>query len=74
MKIDYKTASIFILPILGIAVAWGESISRLDTMEEQLKEKVSKDELEGIKVEIIYIKEKADDNFTMLYDIWKKTK
>jgi hypothetical protein len=43
-------------------------------MEEQLKEKVSKDELEGIKVEIIYIKEKADDNFTMLYDIWKKTK
>ena len=43
MKIDYKTASIFILPILGIAVAWGESISRLDTMEEQLKEKVSKD-------------------------------
>jgi|TARA_R110000824_G_scaffold144235_2_gene312100 hypothetical protein len=69
MSIDTKTAVLFCLPLLTIAVAWGESMSRLNTLEEQQSKLVTLNQLETIKVEIGYIKKQNEDNLNMLKQI-----
>jgi len=69
MSIDNKTALIFCVPLLGIAVAWGESISRLDILEQRQTKLVTLNQLEVIKVEINYIKAQTKDNSDMLKEI-----
>ena len=69
MSIDTKTAVLFCLPLLTIAVAWGESMSRLNTLEEQQSKLVALNQLETIKVEIGYIKKQNEDNLDILKQI-----
>jgi len=69
MNIDTKTAVLFCLPLLTIAVVWGESMSRLNTLEDQQSKLVTLNQLETMKVEISYIKEQTKDNSTMLKQI-----
>jgi|TARA_R110001583_G_scaffold112945_4_gene263235 hypothetical protein len=69
MSIDTKTAVLFCLPLLTIAVAWGESMSRLNTLEEQQSKLVTLNQLETIKVEIGYIKKQNEDNLDILKQI-----
>ena len=69
MSIDTKTAVLFCLPLLTIAVAWGESMSRLNTLEEQQSKLVTLNQLETIKVEIGYIKKQNEENLDILKQI-----
>ena len=69
MSIDTKTAVLFCLPLLTIAVAWGESMSRINTLEEQQSKLVTLNQLETIKVEIGYIKKQNEDNLDILKQI-----
>jgi hypothetical protein len=72
MNIDTKTAMIFILPILGVAVAWGESINRIETLEQAQKKLVTVNELETVKTKIHYIEQTTNENKTILLRIWGK--
>lgn len=72
MNIDTKTAMIFILPMLGVAVAWGESINRIETLEKAQKKLVTVSELETVKTKIHYIEQTTNDNKTILLKIWGK--
>jgi len=70
MNIDTKTALLFLLPMLGVAVAWGESVSRLEALEQHQSKLVTLNQLETIKLEIKYISQQTKDNSEMLKQIW----
>ncbi len=72
MNLDIKTAMLFIVPMLGIAVAWGESINRIESLEKNQEELVTTNELEIVKTKIFYIEKTVNENKAMLTKIWGK--
>lgn len=72
MNIDTKTALLFVIPMLGVAVAWGESINRIDTLEKAQKKLVTINELQTVKTKIHYIEQTTNENKTILLRIWGK--
>lgn len=72
MNIDTKTALLFVIPMLGVAVAWGESINRIDTLEKAQKKLVTINELQTVKTKIHYIEQTTNENKAILLRIWGK--
>ena len=72
MSIDFKTAGIFVLPLLGIAVAWGQSMERIEALENNQALLVTKAQLETLEVKVSYIKEQTIKNEELLQSIWRK--
>lgn len=72
MNLDIKTAMLFIVPMLGIAVAWGESINRIESLEKNQEQLVTTNELEIVKTKIFYIEKTVNENKAMLTKIWSK--
>ena len=72
MNLDIKTAMLFIVPMLGIAVAWGESINRIESLEKNQEQLVTTSELEIVKTKIFYIEKTVNENKAMLTKIWSK--
>jgi len=72
MNIDTKTAALFIVPMLGIAAAWGQSINRIDSLEKNQEQLVTTSELEIVKTKIFYIEKTVNENKAMLTKIWSK--
>ena len=70
MNIDVKTICFVAISLVGVAVAWGESMERLNALEAAQAELVNKDQLQVIQVEVKYIAEQVDENKQILKNIW----
>ena len=70
MNIDVKTICFVAIPLVGVAVAWGESMERLNALEAAQAELVNKDQLQVKQVEVKYIAEQVDENKQILKNIW----
>ena len=70
MNIDVKTICFIAIPLVRVAVAWGESMERLNALEAAQAELVNKDQLQVIQVEVKYIAEQVDENKQILKNIW----
>jgi hypothetical protein len=71
-KTEIQLIWLIALPIIGMAVAWGNSLQRLNTLEQNELKFVNANQIEVIKVEIEYIKERQDTNQDLLLEILDK--
>ena len=62
MSIDFKTALVFCLPMIGVAVAWGEGMSRIETLEAKQAQLVTVDQLETVKTQLRYVEQTTNEN------------
>ena len=72
MNVDFKTALVFCLPMIGVAVAWGEGMSRIETLEAKQAQLVTVDQLETVKTQLRYVEQTNNENKKLLIQIWGK--
>ena len=72
MNVDFKTALVFCLPMIGVAVAWGEGMSRIETLEAKQAQLVTVDQLETVKTQLRYVEQTTNENKKLLIQIWGK--
>lgn len=72
MNFDMKTALVFCIPMIGVAVAWGESMNRIETLEIKQGQLVTVDQLETVKTQLRYVEQTTNENKRILLQIWGK--
>ena len=66
MSFDFKTALVFCIPMIGVAVAWGEGMSRIETLETKQEQLVTVDQLETVKTQLKYVEQTTNENKKIL--------
>ena len=72
MNFDLKTALVFCIPMIGVAVAWGEGMSRIETLEAKQAQLVTADQLATVKTQLKYVEQTTNENKKILLQIWGK--
>ncbi len=58
--------------MIGVAVAWGESMNRIETLEIKQGQLVTVDQLETVKTQLRYVEQTTNENKRILLQIWGK--
>tara|TARA_R100000329_G_scaffold41217_1_gene38508 strand:- start:3942 stop:4166 length:225 start_codon:yes stop_codon:yes gene_type:complete len=69
MKFDFKTALVMLLPMIGVAVAWGASMQRIENLETKQQELVTVNQLETVKTQLKYVEQTTNENKKLLLEI-----
>lgn len=72
MNFDFKTALIVCTPLVGVAVAWGQSMERIEALEQAQGKLVTLAELATVKTQLHYVEQTTNENKEILLLIWEK--
>ena len=71
-RADIQIICVIAIPVIGMAMAWGHTSNRVANLEQSQSKYINVNQIDVIKMEIEYIKEKQEDNKTLLLEILDK--